>query len=57
MMCQVLIKAKTSGLRLISRIEHGRGKYNNRLYVYYNPSMQSKVAEWIQNYYRKGISI
>ena len=44
-------------MRLTSRVEQDRGNYCNKLRAYYKPLMQSEVAEWIQNYYRKQISI
>lgn len=45
------MKARVHGIKLISGIEQGCRKYKNRLYAYFKPNVQSKVAEWIQQHY------
>ena len=48
---QIIIKVKMNRILLFNRIEQGRGKYSNRVYLYFKQNSQQEVKEWIQKFY------
>ena len=54
---QILMRARANETKLFNGIEQGRGKYENRLYLYFKPNLQSEVNEWIQENYGQKFKI
>ena len=54
---QVLMKAKKNGMNLITGVEQGCGRYNNRVYFYYKSNVKKEINEWIQTHYGQDFTI
>ena len=44
---QIVIKARMNRILIFKGLEQGRGKYSNRIYLYYKPNAQNEVTEWL----------
>jgi hypothetical protein len=54
---QVIMDAKSNGIRIFNGVEQGFGMNENRVYVYFKPNMQKEAREWIQKHYGKDFKV